>query len=175
MNKFHFSISVILTVWFAFLASYSSYAITPTIEATRIIESKKKLKFILKDGSSFRAFVVKKENDQIYTVSKRKQRKLALENDCANCAMTSIVEIEKIKPTKKLATIMAISFGAIVLFLFVAAIGLNYNAERNGNDSFGDVLFTSSNLYAAIVLLSLALFIGYSLGGAIDGAINGTK
>jgi len=148
----------VVLIIFCSLLCQIMFAVNPQSHKLKHLDSKKKLKFKLQDGSTFKGFIVKTEGDQIYTVPTRLEKRLASKNNCKDCLITSVHQIEKIK-VKKLAPVFAITFLFLGFALSLAIAALSSTAEKRGN-------FSLSTSF--MILLPIFLLIGFGIGSFLD-------
>lgn len=132
-------------------------AVNPMLEDLKHLDSKKKLKFVLQDGTTFKGYIIKSEDNRIYSVSTRKEKRLAINNNCDHCLITNVSDIKTIK-VKKLAPIFAVTF-MLVGFALALAIAAFTTAENSN----GPLLSTT-----LMILLPLFLLVGFGLGSFLD-------
>ena len=84
-----------LLIFFCCFSSQVLFAVEqPSIKLKRL-NSKKKLKITLNNDSVFKAFVVKVEDNKIYTDPTKKAKRLASKDECTDCRITSIEQVKK--------------------------------------------------------------------------------
>jgi len=101
-------------LFFFFLPQFL-LAVPNQLSKPQKIKLYKKVKIKLNDKSSFSGFIVKVEDDLLYTVNSRKERKKALNNDCANCRVIPMSDIKKIRHK-------GFIWGIVILILLVGVI-----------------------------------------------------
>lgn len=138
-------------------ASHSN-KITFDVEVLNKKTRVKKIKLELYNGKKIKAFVIRVDDQYVYSVPKRKMVRTALDFNCQNCDKTLLSSIKKVQKTSNFLLILA----SVLLVLGFGLITILAAGSRDSDQST-----IVSTIYLIIAAIPISFFIGWAIGALL--------
>jgi hypothetical protein len=128
----------------------------------------KKIKIELENGEKYKGYIVKVDDEYVYSVPKKRMVQAAMDNNCKDCAKVPLSAIAKVHKKSKFLLVL----GSVLLLLGVGAVIWAGGASNSSGD--GGFLFLGLLL---LILLGLPVlfFSGWGIGSFLKKKYKGAE
>jgi len=134
----------------------TAFATSSTLAVLKKKPKAKKIKIQLKNGEKYKGYIIKVDDDFVYSVPRKKMVQDALDNNCESCAKVPLESIAKVYKKSKFLLIL----GGVLLLIGIGVGVFVFSSDGPGDRGF--LLFYL--LLLTIASLPILFGIGWGVG-----------